>query len=330
MSGLHPQESAAPEATGHWSPAASDKDAPRRRHAIAAAVRPHHASQLIDTHVHVWDLTGGVFGVSYPWPTEGPLHRTHRLDELASELSALGVSGVVLVQAADSLAETDELLRVATSAPVPATVVGWLPLTEADRCEAAVAERTDPALVGVRHLIHCEADPEWMLRPSVALGMAFLERAGLSFDAVAENPRLLAQLALVAKRHPELTLVLDHLGKPPITTGWRSEESHTWAAQIREIARHPRVVAKISGLNTASGEGWRPEDWQPFVDHALACFGTDRLMLGGDWPVCTLNGGYAEVIEGLLSVIANLAAEEQAALRHETARRIYGCRAQRR
>lgn len=279
---------------------------------------------LVDTHVHVWDLTGGPYGVSYPWLTSGPLHRTHTLAEVVPDLRALGVGEIVLVQAADSLAETDELLRVAAGAGLPAHVVGWLPLADADRCRTELERRPDPRLVGVRHLIHDEPDRAWLLRPDVAAGMAVLERAGLVFDAVAERPDLVAQVPVVARRHPDLTVVLDHLGKPPVVDGWRSEAADAWARSLREVAAEPSVVAKISGLATVSPADWTPADWRPFVDHALECFGAGRLMLGSDWPVCTLAGDVRRVMGGLLALVDELSPDEAAHVRGGTARRVYG------
>ena len=281
---------------------------------------------LVDTHVHVWDLTGGPFGVRYPWLTSGPLHRTHTLAEVEPAMRDLGVDAIVLVQASDSLAETDELLRVATHAPLPATVVGWLPLADAHRTAAELEQRPDPRLVGVRHLIHDEPDRGWMLRPDVAAGMAVLERNGLAFDAVAERPDLVDQVPAIARRHPDLTIVLDHLGKPPVAAGWDSDGARLWARQLREVAASPGVVAKVSGLNTVSGPAWTPAQWRPFVDHALECFGSRRLMLGSDWPVCTLDGDYAGVMGGLLGLVAELSADEQVDLRGATARRVYAGR----
>ena len=281
------------------------------------------APLLVDTHVHVWDLTGGPYGVTYPWLTSGPLHRTHALAEVAPAMREIGVGAAVLVQASDTLAETDELLRVADAAPLPTAVVGWLPLADADRCRIELETRADPRLVGVRHLIHDEPDRTWMLRPPVAAGMRVLERAGLVFDAVAERPDLVEQLPAVARRHPDLTIVLDHLGKPPVVAGWGGEAAALWARQVREVSAAPSVVAKVSGLNTASRPGWTPQDWRPFVHHALECFGADRLMLGSDWPVCTLDGDYARVMGGLLQLVDELSPAEQALVRGGTARRVY-------
>lgn len=297
---------------------------------------PGSAAPLTDTHLHVWDLSGGPYGVSYPWLTSGPLRRTHTWAEVQPQLCAAGVERVVLVQASDQLAETDELLRVAREArrpaaghggaspvsaePVEVAVVGWLPLADAAAVEREIDRRPATELVGVRHLIHDEPDDRWMLRSDVAAGMAVLEAQGLAFDAVAERPDLLAQLPEVATRHPGLPIVLDHLGKPPITAGWGSEEAALWRAQIRQVAAHPQVAAKFSGLATITAEA---QEWRPYLDHALESFGTGRLMLGSDWPVSTLAGEYADIMGAQVSLLAELSEREQRAIGHENAHRIY-------
>ena len=217
---------------------------------------------LIDTHVHVWDLGANPFGVDYPWLTSdlGPLYRTYALTDVRKDMDAAGVYGVVLVQASDSLAETEALLAAAGASVAvdprrPVRVVGWLPLADAKATELELERRSgSDTLVGVRHLIHDEPDREWLLRPDVADGMRVLERAGLTFDAVAERPDLMAQVPVVAERHAGLTVVLDHLGKPPIAS--RDVVRRTaWERLIRSCGSVPDVVAKISGLNTASPSG---------------------------------------------------------------------------
>jgi L-fuconolactonase len=248
------------------------------------------------------------------------LNRSYRLAELGPELAAVGVDALVLVQAADSEAETAELLRVAAESPVATRVVGWLPLADPDATAVALQRfHRRSALVGVRHLIHDEPDPEWLLRPDVRSGMDLIAAAGLVFDAVAERPELLAQLPVLARRHPTLTIVLDHLGKPGIATrSWQP-----WADLIAQAAGEPNVVAKISGLGTVSGADWTAADWRRYVDHALTVFGPDRLMLGGDWPVALQSGSYQHTWAVTLDVVDALSPAERSAVRAGTAGRIY-------
>ncbi len=278
--------------------------------------------RVIDTHVHIWDLSNGPSRVDYPWlgPHLPLLNRSYPLAELVPELDLAGVDGLVLVQAADSVAETAKLLSVAADAPVPARVVGWLPLADPGATTLALQRfRDNRVLTGVRHLIHDEPDPQWMLRADVAQGMELIAEAELCFDAVAERPDLMAQIPRVAGRHPELTIVLDHLGKPPIAdAGWQP-----WADLLSEAAAEPNVVGKISGLGTASAPGWTPDHWRRYVDHAIEAFGPDRLMLGGDWPVALQAGSYADTWAATLAMLGGLTESGRNRVLGETASRVY-------
>ncbi|MEC3915877.1 amidohydrolase family protein [Nocardia sp. CDC160] len=275
----------------------------------------------VDAHVHIWDIEGGKFDVDYDWldETSDVLYRTYTLDDLKPQLSEFDVGALVLVQAADSLAETRTLLDAAERAPLPTVVVGWLPLVDPARTAVELARPPHPALVGVRHLIHRDPDPTWLLRPSVSESLALLAAAGLSFDAVAERPDLVAQVPVIAAAHPTLTIVLDHLGKPPIAErGWQP-----WADRLAEAAAYPNVVAKLSGLATVSAPGFSAADWQPYVDHALSVFGPERVLTGGDWPFTLTAASYRTVWRTTLDTLTALSPAERAAVLSDNARRIY-------
>lgn len=275
----------------------------------------------IDAHVHVWDIAGGPFSVDYPWLTADltPIYRNFALPDGRAEMDAAGVSGLVLVQASDSMAETEALLAAAAADDRPVRVVGWLPLDDPARTERLLASPAGRALAGVRHLIHDDPDPRWMARPTVVRSLGLAAAAGLTFDAVAEGPALLAQVPLLARSRPELTIVLDHLGKPPIAAGgWQP-----WADLLADAAAAPNVVAKISGLNTASAPDWTSDDWRPYVDHAVELFGPERLMIGGDWPFCLQADDYLRVMNSLLTVLDPLSSTERSSVMAGTARRIY-------
>ena len=237
-------------------------------------------------------------------------------------MAEVGVRGVVLVQASDSPAETRTLLAAAGESALPASVVGWLPLTDPAALAAELSRyRDEPALVGVRHLIHDDPDPFWLLRSEVAVGLESLAAASLSFDVVAERPDLLDQLPTVARRHPGLTLVLDHLGKPPADrSAWLR-----WAEQLAAAAAEPNVVAKISGLGTGRPGSAAPASWAASVDHALAVLGAQRLMAGSDWPISTVAGDYRSMWQQTLACLAGLGETERELVVWGTAARVYHC-----
>jgi L-fuconolactonase len=275
---------------------------------------------LIDTHLHMWDLEA----CDYSWitPAVGVLNRTYAIDEVEAERVAAGVTGAILVQAANSRCDTDLMLAAADAHPHVAGVVGWVDLLAGEAVlEEAEAIAGDPRVVGIRHLIHDEADPDWVVRHDVLDALRVLARVGLAFDVVAVLPRHLEHVPVLAAAIPDLTLVIDHLAKPPIASG----DLSTWRAGMAAAAAHPNVFAKVSGLDTAAGSpDWTPDDLRPAFEHALEAFGADRLMYGGDWPVTLLGGGYARQHAAFEGLTAPLSDSERAAIRAGTATRAYG------
>jgi L-fuconolactonase len=286
-----------------------------------AGVDPVHGSDvdsIVDAHVHVWDAALA----EYPWLVDTPqLDDRYDLDDVADEHAAVGVRHVVLVQAADNVEDTEHMLAVAARDPRVAGVVGWLPLLHPDAATACLERWAGRRLVGARHLIHRDPDPDLLSRRAVDDVLAELADRALTFDVCAESTHLLGLVPALAERHPQLTLVIDHLAKPPIEEhGWEP-----WAGLLRRAAAAPNVVAKLSGLNTAAGVGATTDDYQPYVDHALEVFGPDRLMFGGDWPFALLAArSYRDIVEPMLGCLTALDADERRAVLSGTARRVYG------
>ncbi|XVQ87826.1 amidohydrolase family protein [Microbispora siamensis] len=274
---------------------------------------------VIDAHQHFWNLETG----SYPWltPEAGPIYRTFEPEELIPQLAEAGVDHTVLVQAMDSYADTDAMLAQADAYDFVAAVVGWVPLERPDEAARALERyRRHPKFAGVRHLIHDDPDPDWLLRDAVIEGLGVLAEAGLPFDVVAVLPRHLEHVPVLAERIPGLRMVIDHLAKPPIKDkGWEP-----WAGLIARAAEYPQVYAKVSGLNTAADpENWTADDLRPYVDHAMELFGPERLMFGGDWPVSILAGDYDTVWRETNVLLAGLSEADRAAVLGGTAARFY-------
>ena len=272
----------------------------------------------IDAHQHFWDIESGRY--TWPTPEDGAIFRTYSPADLEPELGPAGIDATVLVQTVNTLDDTDSMLANADCHGFIGAVIGWIPLAGARAAEAALDARPHQRLRGIRHLIHHERDPAWLLRGTVAEGLAVLSQRGLSFDVVAVFPNHLGLLPVVADRHPDLTLVLDHLASPPFrSAGWSQ-----WHDQLRRAADRPNVVAKLSGLDTAAGPGWTPTEIGPAVDAALEAFGPDRLMFGSDWPVCRRWSTYPEVIRAVEGLVSRLTVAERGALMGATAARVYG------
>lgn len=275
---------------------------------------------IIDTHQHFWNLDK----VAYPWlvPEYGPIYRTFEAPELAPQLEAAGVDQTVLVQSMDSYEDTRYMLETAATFPWIGGVVGWVPLDKPDEAARSLeAYMHLRVFKGIRHLIHTEADPDWVVQDSVIEGLKILASLGLTFDVVAVYPNHLKHVPTLAEKVPDLNIVIDHLAKPPYPD---AAAMQTWRDQMAAAARYPQIHAKISGLNTAVGKAdWTGEDLMPAIEFALDQFGANRLMFGSDWPVAILAGDYARVYAETRRVLAQLSSADQDAIFGGTAARFY-------
>lgn len=291
--------------------------APNRLYAGAAADTDRF---VVDAHQHFWNKARA----PYPWlgPDTPAIDRAIEFDELEPILRRHGIDGTVLVQSADNDADTDYMLSVAAEHPQILAVVGYVPLERPLDAEARLLTLTQTGIVvGVRNLIHNQPDPDWLLRGDVDRGLHVLDEAGVTFDVVSVLPRHLEHVPVIAERHPNLRVVIDHLSKPPV----KSDEWQPWRRLITRAADCPNVYAKVSGLYPVTGgpADWNAADIEPFVHFALEIFGPDRLMYGGDWPISILNGGYDRVWQELSKVFDALSAPERSALLGRTAIEFY-------
>lgn len=271
----------------------------------------------IDAHQHVWTLARGDYG--WLTPDFGPIHRDFGLADLKPHLAAGRIDRTILVQAAPTEEETAFMLEVAAADPVVAGVVGWVDFDAPDVADRIARAAENPFLVGLRPMIQDIADPYWMLAPHVGRALDAMARENLVFDALAK-PVHLSPLATLLADHPDLTTVLDHLGKPAIADG--EGAFAPWAAAIDRLAGFPHLVAKLSGVLTEAAPGRHAEAGR-YLDHALAAFGPDRLLFGSDWPVLTLAAGYADWLAMAEAALAGLAPAAREAVMGGNAARIY-------
>lgn len=259
---------------------------------------------IIDAHQHFWDPARA----DYPWmdaPELAPLRRAFGPTDLAPLLKANGIDASIVVQCRSALEETEEFLRIAHATPSVIGVVGWADLTDGDLGETLERLRALPGgekLIGIRHQVHDEADPDWLLREDVQRGLTAVFAGDLTYDFLVRTRELPAAIA-TAQAFPQARFVLDHAAKPPIAYGGSDE----WADRIKALAACGNVWCKISGLATeAAWDDWDAERLFPFVAHAARCFGEDRLIYGSDWPVCLLAGSYGEIKGALEACLAKL------------------------
>jgi L-fuconolactonase len=245
---------------------------------------------IVDTHQHFWNLSE----VEYPWltPGHGPIYTNFAPRDLEPHLKAAGIDKTVLVQSANSYADTASMLVHADYNDWIGAVIGWADLLHPDQTERDLGRyMRHPKFRGVRHLIHDEPDPDWVVQPVVIESLKVLASHDLIFEVVAEFPNHLKHVPALSEQVPNLRMVIDHLAKPPISERGMSP----WSDQMRAAAENPNVYAKVSGLNTAAAPDWTAADLQPYIDHAVQCFGPHRLMFGSDWPVCLRAGDYHRV-----------------------------------
>lgn len=248
---------------------------------------------VIDAHHHFWDPAKA----SYPWMTDAlaPIRRRFGPEDLQPLLDRNGVDRTILVQTRSSLDETREFLATAAGHDFIAGVVGWVDLT-GDVANQLASLRSDPGgakLVGIRHQVHDESDPEWLARKDVRRGLAAIGKAGLTYDILVRTRELPAALAMV-RALPDMRFVIDHIAKPPIASGAITE----WAAGLKPVAAAPNVFCKLSGMVTeADWKHWTVRDITPYVTRVLEWFGPERCVFGSDWPVCLVAASYAHVID---------------------------------
>ena len=273
-------------------------------------------ARIIDAHIHVWDPTV----LFYPWldadvdlrrpflPTD--LHRSN------------GAGEWVMVQAEarhdQSLAELEWIAGLAASEPALRGMVVRAPVelgrAVSDQLEQIAANRLT---VGVRRLIQDEP-------AGLAQGGSFIDGVrtvgefGFPFDICVRAAER-EDVAPLVDACPDVTFVLDHVGKPAIARS----EWEPWRQQLADLARRPNVVCKLSGLTTEAGPGWHEGSVRPYLEHALESFGPQRCMFGSDWPVATLTTGYERWLDLVTDLVAGGSDSDVEAVFAETAERVY-------
>jgi L-fuconolactonase len=244
-------------------------------------------------------------------------------EDLRPLLESNGVDRTLLVQTVSSPDETREFLATADATDFVAGVVGWVDLTDPEIGERLAHLRKGPGgslLVGIRHQVHDEPDPSWLLRRAVQRGIRAVGDAGLVYDLLVRTRELPAALDTV-RWLPDVRFVIDHLAKPQIAAGPRDP---AWESAMTPFADCANVSIKLSGMVTEAAWGdWTPDDLRPYVQHAVEWFGPDRCMFGTDWPVCLLAATYNRVIDALKEVLDEMDGATREAVFGGNAIRVY-------
>lgn len=271
----------------------------------------------VDAHHHFWRYNPS----RDTWITDrmSVLKRDFLPSDLRPELERNGVDATVAVQADQSESETRFLLDLAESHGFISGVVGWIDLRSPDIAQRLESFSRFDKLVGFRHIVQAERDDCFLLQNDFVRGLRQLQSHGYTYDLLV-YPRQLPAAVELAARLPEQAFVLDHIGKPEIGNGHRGG----WKQQIRELAGHPNVYCKVSGIVTeADWKNWTPELCKPYLDIVFEAFGPQRLMFGSDWPVCLLAGTYEQVTNLVSDYIRQCSPDDEEAIMGGNATRFY-------
>lgn len=261
----------------------------------------------IDAHQHFWTYKQREYG----WIDEpmASIRRDFLPADLKPELEKNGFHGSILVQVRQNLEETRWMLELAENHPFILGVVGWVDLRSPRLRAELESFAGNPKLVGIRHIVQSEPD-DFLLQPDFLRGISLLEEFDLAYDILIYTQHLRIAAEFV-ERFPRQRFVLDHLAKPPIKSG----AVDLWARGLRKLASFPNVCAKVSGLVTeADWRTWKREDIRPYLDVAFECFGPSRLIIGSDWPVCTVAASYSQVVKLVTDYLGRYAPEEREAV----------------
>ena len=239
--------------------------------------------------------------------------------DLQPILSANNVSGCIAIQADQSLEETAFLLDLAADYPFIYGVVGWIDLQSKELESYLEQYSSKNRLKGFRHIVQAETDPEFLIRSSFLSGINKLKKNGYTYDLLITHDQL-PQAVAFAKLINDQPVVIDHLAKPDII----NKKFKVWAAEIEKLSKFENFYCKISGLVTeADWKNWKIEDFEPYIEHVLNCFGTERIMFGSDWPVCNVAANYEQTVTILDTYVKKLSLNEQRNIWYQNAANFY-------
>lgn len=272
----------------------------------------------IDSHQHFWKYNTS----DYVWMSDE--HHVIRKDFLPKDLQPLldekAIDGSIAVQARQMLEETDFLLDLADKYSMIKGVVGWIPLCDPNVEDYLAQYALQKKIVGFRHVVHDEADENFILRDDFNAGIKALSLYSLCYDVLIYEKHLPQTIQFIDK-HPGLPIIVDHIAKPQIQ---RNAFDHRWAKHISLLAERDHVCCKLSGMVTEVRDPqWDVELLKPYFDVVLKTFGTDRIMFGSDWPVCLLESEYSTWVDTITSLIKGLTPTEQSAIMGGNAARVY-------
>ena len=280
--------------------------------------------KYIDAHQHLWHVSKN----HYSWitPDLREIDQDFSLADIAEEADELGIESAVLIQAADTYADTEFMLTAANESSYFSGVVAWVPLDELDEAKEVLQRYVqNPIVKGVRNLTHDYSNPKyanddnWILLPQVLDTLKEIAHLGLTLDYVAINDAHIHAIAKVGEKIPALKIVVDHAAKPDIAR----KVLHPWKESMAELSHNPQMFTKFSGFNTLSAPNWSIEDWRPYFEHIIDIFTPARVMTGSDWPFSALANNYSTVWRAQQELISALSLTDQEKIARTTAINFY-------
>lgn len=277
---------------------------------------------IVDTHVHLWDTNR----LHYPWLAEIPqLNKPYLLEDYNRATGPVQVEKMVFLQCevdtTQFMQEAEWVTQLAEEQDARIQgIVPWAPLETGDAARADLEKLSDnPLIKGVRRIIQFEPDIEFCLRPAFVKGVQALSDYNLSFDICIAHHHMANTIKMVAQC-PDVRFILDHIGKPNI----KDQIFEPWKTELKQLSEFPNVWCKISGLVTeADHQKWTREDLTLYIEQVIACFGFDRVIYGGDWPVATQATKYPRWVKTLAQVVQDCSESERRKLFHDNAIAFY-------
>lgn len=277
---------------------------------------------IVDTHVHLWDPQR----FRIPWlDGNEQLNKILELPQYNEHTAGVEIEAFVYaeVDVAPSyrLLEAQWVNSLAATDPRVQGIIASAPLEDgaAVRSLLAALRAVGPRVKGIRRLLQGENDAGFGVRPGFIDGVKLLPEYGMSFDICITHKQMPMAIEL-ARRCPEVSFILDHIGKPDIRTG----AIEPWRAHIGELASMPNVACKVSGMVTESKlHAWTVDELRPYFEAVYEAFGEDRVMYGGDWSVVLLGSSYVGWVQALDQLSAGLSDPAKRKLWNANARRVY-------
>ena len=270
----------------------------------------------IDSHQHFWKISRG----DYSWmtPDYKQLYKDFNASDLQPIIEKINISQTIIVQAADTIAETEFILNIADNNSFVSGVVGWVDFNKSEVINDIDKLIQNKHLKGFRPMIHDIADKNWMLNSNLEKSFKYLIKKNLTFDALVK-PNHLKNLYIFATKYSDLPIVIDHIAKPKIV----DQEIDEWKNDMKKLSELENIYCKYSGILTEIGKDYKIDQIKPYINFIFETFNTNKVMWGSDWPVLTMVEQYQNWFDIANNLISHFSKNEKMNIFHNTAKKFY-------